>query len=255
MVRSITSSLYKLFKDRPFRVTLIIGLSLAVMFTMIYHGTDIGATGSYMLESSSSPTNNFGVAVPINLVAFIVGEYNYGTIRNKIISGNRRVNIYVSLFITGIIFSFILMFAYCGLSVGLGSMLDGWGDLTDGGEIASLILISALTYVMLSAVALFFASLFKHQGLAITCTTLLIFSGLITAIIYFSMNGSGSITHIDYWLFGINPLAYHALSTMTFSIFRVDASESLLPCVVSCLGYTALFLGMGILKKKKNDIK
>ena len=102
MFKIIRASLYKLFKDRPFKITLIIGVSLAVVFSLAYHFIlpEMGS-GYNMLISASSPSNNFGLAVPINLITFIIGEYNYGTIRNKIIAGNKRINIYIALFVMG----------------------------------------------------------------------------------------------------------------------------------------------------------
>ena len=115
MFKIIRASLYKLFKDRPFRITLIIGVALAVVFSLAYHFIlpEMGS-GYYMLISSSSPSNNFGLAVPINLITFIIGEYNYGTIRNKIIAGNKRINIYIALFVMGLIYSLAMMTIYVG---------------------------------------------------------------------------------------------------------------------------------------------
>lgn len=253
MIRSITSSLYKLFIDRPFRVTMIVGIILALGLTFVYNMTDDGVTGSLMLLMTGSPTNNFGIAIPINLVTFIIGEYTYGTIRNKIIAGNRRRNIYISLLISNIIFSLLLITAYSGLSVILGTILGGWGTM-EAKEVLSYILITVLVYILLAALATLMATLIRHQGLAITATILIIFSGFITAMIYFSVNG-GHFNDSDYALFAFNPLSYHALSSLIITSFFLSPFKALPWCAISCVLYSALFVGLGLYFFHRFDVK
>ena len=132
------SYLYKLRHDITFRITLIIGGGMAILMTLIYLG--LGAllgsekpliSGEMMLLSSLSPTQNFGLAVPINLITFTVLEFNQGSIRNKIIAGHSKAKIYTSLFLNGLIFTIALVGAYVLLSWGLGSIfgcyvVDSW---------------------------------------------------------------------------------------------------------------------------------
>ena len=113
MTNLIKSSLYKLIRDWTFRITLIVGAALSVFMCLMYAGIDALGTGTigemcngYQFYTSSlSPTQNFGLTVPINLIVFTIGEFNCGTIRNKIIAGNKKSLIYISLIITGIIFT------------------------------------------------------------------------------------------------------------------------------------------------------
>ena len=101
--------LFKLRKDLTFRITLFIGLGLAVLMTLIYLGIDlvvkaleedpssykfVFCTGQNLFINSLSPAQNFGIAIPINLITFTVLEFTQGTIRNKIIAGNSKTNIY-----------------------------------------------------------------------------------------------------------------------------------------------------------------
>lgn len=251
MMRNITSSLYKLFKDRPFRVTLIIGLILAIGLTFIYNiANKNGVTGSLMLVMTGSPTNNFGIAIPINLVTFIIGEYTYGTIRNKIIAGNRRRNIYISLLVSNIIFSLILIIAYSGLSVILGTLLGGWGVM-GAKEIWCYIAITVLIYVLLASITTCFATLIRHQGLAITVTMLILMSGLVTAVVYLASSTNGHITH----LFAINPLSYHALTSLLGNIYDLKAVKALPWCTISCIVYSVLFTGVGLYFFGRFDVK
>ena len=100
MIKLMRSSLYKLFRDKTFHIILIIGVVVSVFMPLLYLIIDsqtgnIGSTcnGYNLIIQSASPVQNFGIAIPINLITFIIGEFNYGTIRNKIIAGNKKSSI------------------------------------------------------------------------------------------------------------------------------------------------------------------
>ena len=93
MFNIIRASLFKLFKDWTFRITMIVGLGLAALLIGIQAG--IGQlNGQSMFLSAVSPSQNFGLTVPINLVVFTVSEFTFGTIRNKIIAGHSKYKVY-----------------------------------------------------------------------------------------------------------------------------------------------------------------
>ena len=92
--------LFRLRKDITFKVTLFIGIGLAVLFTLIYLAIDLAAkalaegdyqfmfcTGQNLFIGSLSPAQNYGLAIPVNLISFTVLEFTQGSIRNKIIAG------------------------------------------------------------------------------------------------------------------------------------------------------------------------
>ena len=107
--------LFKLKKDLSFRIIGIIGLALAVLLPTILFLIDLGisqlnddgkithmlCTGQSLLVSSWSPTQNFGLAIPITLITLTVLEFTNGTIRNKVISGYSKTKIYLGLYFTG----------------------------------------------------------------------------------------------------------------------------------------------------------
>lgn len=116
MINIIRASIFKLFKDWTFRITLFVGLGLAALLIGIQAG--IGQlNGQSMLLAAASPSSNFGLTVPINLVVFTVSEFTFGTIRNKIIAGHSKFKIYTGLFLTGLVFTFSLMLVYLGVIV------------------------------------------------------------------------------------------------------------------------------------------
>ena len=115
MQRLFNAFLFKIRKDATFRITLIIGAALAVFMTVLYGLLEKFAgsngikylDGQSMLLNSMSPVQNYGIAIPVNLISFTCLEFTQGTIRNKIIAGNSKFKIYASLCLSGLIFSFL----------------------------------------------------------------------------------------------------------------------------------------------------
>ena len=146
MLRLIKAFLFKISRDITFRITLIIGVALALTSTlglfaigMLIGGNDAQLAkqmlnGQSMLVNSLSPAQNFGIAIPVNLISFIALEFNHGTIRNKIIAGNSKFNIYSSLFISGLFFAFALLLVYVGLCTGISSLIGGFDPNGEGKE-------------------------------------------------------------------------------------------------------------------------
>ena len=210
MGRLIKASLYKLSKDLTFRVVLIVGLAVAfilVLFNFLFDfvfqnlSTFLGmaelseeeaesvntildvplhfVNGPAMLVSSSSPTNNYGIAIIINLVIFICLEFTQGTIRNKIIGGNSKLKIYLSLVLTGFILAGILMTFYLVVITLLGSLFGGFNlkelviinlsnfGFIDANYIVQMLVIILLTYLSVVALTVFITSLFRSVGPAI----------------------------------------------------------------------------------------
>ena len=200
---------FKLSKDLTFRITMIIGLALAVVLSLIYFGIDVLSsgeegiqhnlcTGQSMFFNSISPAQNFGIAIPINLISFTVLEFTQGTIRNKIITGNSKSKIYFTLFLSGLIFTLSLLIAYVGLCVGLGSIFGGFdingtimGSTSLGGQIDAayfvrMLIITILVYINITAFTIFFATLFRNIGPCIPVVIVVVmmcyFSGMIASL-------------------------------------------------------------------------
>lgn len=190
MARLFTAFLFKLRKDATFRVTLIVGAAVAVFMCLLYFLIDAtneisykAFTGQTMLINSLSPVQNFGFAIPINLISFICLEFTQGTIRNKIIAGNSKFKIYASLFISGLILAFALIIAYAGICTGIGSIFGGF-DLSkpalvnlgypatiDTKFILETLLVYALIYVFATSFAVFSATTFRVVGPCIPVVT------------------------------------------------------------------------------------
>ena len=281
MGRLFLAFLFKLRKDLTFRITLIIGAGVAVFMTLLYFLIDQLAgesfkalTGQTMLLVSMSPVQNYGFAIPINLINFIILEFTQGTIRNKIIAGNSKLKIFFSLYLSGLVFAFALISVYLGLCTLLGTIFGGFDlsipamvgvsgtALVDVKFILLSLLVCAFIYAFVTAFAVFIATLFRVMGPAIPIVviTLMIayFGGFIV-----SMSYSDNEVVLNILRFA-DPL--YALSGATYDVSEVMAGTAQYPKayyeqstiignIVSCTAYSALFLHFGAWLFIKRDVK
>lgn len=274
--------LFKLRKDLTFRITLFIGLGLAVLMTLIYFGIDMAVkaleenpsaykfvfcTGQNLFINSLSPAQNFGIAIPINLITFTVLEFTQGTIRNKIIAGNSKTKIYFSLILSGLVFTFVLIITYSLLCLGLGSIFGGFdiNGVTMSGKLNpeffwKLILLSVLAYILITVATIFFATLLRNVGPCIPIVILLLLGCYLISTIFNTIGLLGEeikgIKVAAKVMEVINPL--YSLSTLSS-----DPETGLLTItnegfwweIGNNIFYTGLFLGFGLLIFKKRDVK
>ena len=187
MARLFRAFIFKISKDITFRITLIIGAAIAVFTTGIYlilssamsdefgEGAKI-LTGQGMLITSLSPVQNFGIAIPINLISFTVLEFTQGTIRNKIIAGHSKFKIYSSLYLTGLVYGFALLITYVGICTGLGSIFGGFDPngtamvgTSIGGKISAefllkFVVLGIFSYVSIISFTIFIVTTFRSMG-------------------------------------------------------------------------------------------
>ncbi len=265
------SYLYKLRYDITFRITLIIGAGMAVFMTLMYLG--IGAlletkyiSGEMMLLSSLSPTQNFGLAIPINLITFTVLEFNQGGIRNKIIAGHSKPKVYASLFLNGLIFTFVMLTVYVLLCFAFGSIFGGF-SITGGGQysefyIIKMIVSTIFIYIGIVSFTIFFATLFRNIGPAIPVIILTLLGLYLVATMctLFASDNEGLL-----WTLRILDPLYPIGATESIENINADnpmmsltsdmSNETFISGIISNLVYTALFFAGGIIIFTKRDIK
>lgn len=272
MLKIIKSSLFKLSKDWTFRITLIIGAALALFLNLLYLGIDLAmpdasgmkvATGQNGLISALSPTQNFGLTVPINLIIFTIGEFSCGTIRNKIIAGNKKVNIYLGLLITGLIFSLSLMLVFVLLSFGVGSIMGGFdptGMTTYGmlgeGFLWKYIVQAIFVYIFIVSIAIFFSTLTRNIGATMPIVIILImftfFWALIAKTIAMLDETSTVTNDFSMWF---NPLYVFGSFTVNNGNVIEMNDQTFIASIVTPTYWSALFIFFGTLIFSKRDVK
>ncbi len=258
--------LFKIRKDLTFRITMFIGLGLAVIMSLIYLGIDnlSGSkelcTGQNMLISSLSPAQNFGIAIPVNLISFTVLEFTQGTIRNKIIAGNSKLKIYVSLFFSGLVFTLVILFAYAGISFGLGSLFGGFDPngmvlpgllpgLSSPEYILKTILLTVIVYTTITSITIFFATTFRSIGPCIPVVIIFIMIAYFSSFIITNVNPDAEQI-IRY----INPLhALVAISNEGGALSYPD--DRFITGIIVNVVYIAIFFTGGLVLFRTRDVK
>ena len=292
MNRIIKAFLFKLKKDLTFRITLIVGLSAAVLMTLINFLIDFSSrdetgikfamcNGQNLLLSSLSPIQNFGLAIPINLIAFTVAEFTQGVIRNKIIAGNSKRKVYIGLFLSGLIFTFVIMIAYVLLCFALGSIIGGFdpnGSANTGNIIGDLIgtkitpeflirklIVTVFIYFSITSFTIMIATLFRNVGPSITITLIVLLILNIAGMIILSNGYNAETNSLEGFskIFAyINPLSTISFSSITSktvgeNTIRVyEISNSIfISNILNNLGFGALWLFAGMEIFNRSDIK
>lgn len=252
MARLFRAFFYKISKDITFRITLIIAVGMAVFTTLLYYilgnslkeafaeqyGEELAGgikalSGPSMLLSSFSPAQNFGIALPINLISYTYLEFSQGTIRNKIIAGHSKFKIYSSLYLTGLVFTFILLFAYVGLCTGIGSIFGGFdahgyslvgmGSLSKVSPefITKFFIVAVLVYVSIVSFTIFTITLFRNMGPSIPVIVLAVMLLYMVPYIVSTMNGMQEA------MTGGAQAATSAMNTSVMSTSMIEGSTSL----------------------------
>lgn len=284
MGRLLKAFFFKLSRDLTFRITLIIGAGIAVLMTGIYLAIDLtGAsaagvslaeygnkllTGPTMLVASLSPAQNYGLAIPINVISFICLEFTQGSIRNKIIAGNSKLNIFISLFISGLIFCFALLGVYVLLCTGIGSIFGGFnvhGDYLLGGNyspeyLIKFVILSLLVYASIVAFTVFIATTFRSVGPSIPIVIVVIvmvylLGSLVSGILaLFEKNETLVwVLRIIDPMYGISSSELKVVDEY-YSEMTVT-NETFISGICSNLFYIALFFFFGALEFRKRDVK
>lgn len=126
MNRLLSANLMRLRKEKVFWITMTalfalgalipISIKIAEMRYGTYNGID-AVFGQFAIF--------IGIALAIFCSFFVGKEYSDGTIRNKIICGKKRTDIYLANFVTCILVSFLLCTAFFLPYLGLGIPLLG----------------------------------------------------------------------------------------------------------------------------------
>ena len=189
MGRLFKAFFFKLSRDLTFRIVLIIGAGIAFFVTALYLLIDLGIeglagesikflTGPNMLLTSLNPVDNFGLAIPICLITFTCLEFSQGTIRNKIIAGHSKFQIYASLVLSGLVLTFALLIVYTGICTLIGIVFGGFdlsnpiiiltlsisGAYAEPLYIIQMLIIAVVVYIAIVSYTVFFAALFRNIG-------------------------------------------------------------------------------------------
>ena len=223
----LKADLKRMFTDKLFMIACIIGAGLSLMTPILYAALSslIGPeemelvgdifNSKSILTSSFAPLNNFGLILPIFLGIIINKDFSNGTIRNKIICGKPRYQIYLSIFISSIIVMIVAILGYAIIGIGLGAFVVDYSStvtlLEDIGFILLTLLFGALCYAVLGGLIAFLFTNTKNIGLgmvfyfASAFVLTLLATIFVFAIDYLTVtNGDASLIRLFEFLCNIN---------------------------------------------------
>lgn len=271
---------FKLSRDLTFRITLIIGAGLSVLLVAMFalidsfssSGQHIMCTGNVLFGFSFSPTSNFGLAIPINLISFTVLEFTHGIIRNKIVAGNSKVKIYLSLFLTGLVFTLSLLFIYVGLNTLLGTIIGGFDPYgmamigTTQGSITpdfiwKYFIACVLVYITITSFTVFITTLLRNIGPSIPIVIVLsMMLGLVLPMMYQLIPDlQESLGESPFYLnplqiIGAPPVSYDS-GYGALGGTMVISNERMIATTIANVMWTLIFAGFGTLIFVKRDVK
>ncbi len=191
MMNLYKTDLKRIFKDKLFLVASVIAAVFAVInpvfnkILMVAMGEldaelieILGINAKTMFFSAFSLGNNLGLIAPILIGVALCKDFSFGTIRNKIICGKSRTEIFFSLFLSCFTVLCILMFAHALLTLGISLLLFEYqSDPFNLGD---------LWYLLGSCALELLVFLFVSAILAFLCV--LMRSGGLTVVLYFAVN-------------------------------------------------------------------
>ena len=169
MKNLLKSDFYRARKDKVLLIGLIVTIGLVIFSLLITKGLNALAEGEIegagtLLTTSGLAAWSNGVSVmgntaqmlaPIFITIFFVKEFNDRTIRNKLIIGYSRSQIFFSIIIVHFVLSLIYLFAASFIGLLLGSLLFGLGT-TFTGDVFLLLILGFIIQFILSYVLMGF---------------------------------------------------------------------------------------------------
>lgn len=274
----IKTDFVRVFKDKLFLVSLIIGVVFAIITPLLYLVMFGGALSSEEISQmqmlgltfsaksqffdSFSLANNFGLVVPILIAIILCKDFSHGTVRNKIISGKTRTEIFMSMYAvcTAVLFGIVLCHAL--LTLGFASIFfpfqDGDVAASDFGYFVISVVLEFLVYLAVSAVVCYLCVSMKNVGLVV----------VVYVAIMLVMTIIASLLQVGSMVLSLEDGNETAIKVMEFfnniNIFNFAAvigkgteyeTEQLLYLVLTPSIIAALALVLGLVKFNKKDIK
>lgn len=264
----LKTDLRRLIKDKLFLVVCILGAVFAVFSPLLYKvlfgalevedmlGMTVNAKTLFF--SAFSLGSNFGFIVPILISIIICKDFSQGTIRNKIISGQSRTKVFISMLIASsiVICCVILVHGILTLCTSLlffpyQATAFSWADF---GYLLLSVVFEILVYVFVSTLVCLLCVGMKNTGLAVVMYAAVnflftIIGSIFAAALMFSDPQSSAYPILQFFD-KINLFTSTIIGGGSTYLFK-DVLYILLPTV----GGSALFILFGISIFKKKDLK
>ncbi len=265
----IKTDLKRIVKDKLFMIALIIAGVFAIitplmiigLFEFIGEGDELlnlAYNAKTMYFSAFAPGGDVGLIVPVFIAIILCKDFSYGTVRNKIISGKSRSQIFFSMFISSAIIICGVMLVYALITLGFSLIfLDYQAVAFTFDDLWYLLfstLLEMIVYICIAALTCFICVFAKNIGLCIVLYIGVVF--LFTIV--------GSVVEVVYMLATPADSGYTFLEFIRninmFSSTLIGAGDAYTPknflyIIISPIAGTGLLTFLGNLIFNKKDLK
>ena len=270
----IQADLKRVIKDKLLLVLAILAVVFALItpltFALVFSVIDVSeepmlaalVSAKGLFFQSFSMTNNMGFIAPILLAIILYKDFSYGTVRNKIISGKSRSQIFLSTFIVCslVLVCLIMLSAFITLGVSLifFDYQEGAFAAADLGYFFASLGFELLVLLFMSALLSLLCTCSKNLGIAIVLylafTFALTLVGSFTQVI-----GAVAQTFVESEMLAkvINVIDRLNVGMSTSYIGTGDSYSlsDVLYLTLPALSGIAAFLGLGLVSFNKKDLK
>lgn len=273
MTNLIKTDLKRIFKDKLFTVICIIGLAFGVITPLLYKGfadlAGLDALSAFMafdgksiFISAFNPAGDFGMILPVLVSIIIFKDFSQGTVRNKLICGKTRAQVFLSTFATSAIALCTLILTYAVFSLSFSLLFFNFQatpfTISDLGYMLLTTLFEILVYILISALVSFMCVFMKNVGVTIVVyVAITFFFSFIDGLLII---GAGALS-----ISGLDPAIIKLLTLASkINVFgtsfpagkvAVYSLEDVLCIVLPTVLGSILFVVLGILTFRKKDLK
>ena len=212
--------------------------------------------------ASFSVGNNLGLIAPVLLAIVLCKDFSFGTIRNKIIAGKSRSQIFLSLFITCSVVLIAVMLLHGFITLGISLIFFEYQPtpftISDFWYFCQSLLFDILMLLFISALLSWLCANMKNVGLVIVLYIAISFvlvmaSSVIQVIISImeSMDHNDKTVAFLHFLDRINVCSSVTYIGTGETYTLKDVLYLTIPAIVGTVGFT----GLGLLKFNKKDFK
>ena len=264
----LKSDLKRIFKDKLFIIVCIIGVVFAIASPLLYktlfaslnleEELNMIVNAKSLFFTAFLPGDNFGLILPIFIAIILCKDFTYGTVRNKIICGKSRKEVFLSSFLACAIVLSVVMVAHAVLTLLISLCFFPYQEtafqFSDFLYLLESFLLEILVYCFIAALVSFLSVFMKKTGATIVALIALNFIlSLVGGILQISLefispaNESYQLIH---FLTKINLFSGSILGKGVSYSFA-----DLLYVILPALGGCAVFIGLGMLVFHKKDLK
>lgn len=269
MCNLLKSDLTRIFKDKLLLIICIIGAAFALasplLYTALTASLDLEAELGMVVDAKTLfftaflPGDNFGLVLTIFITIILCKDFSYGTIRNKIVCGKSRKDIFLSLFFSCAIVLCAIIVAHALLTLLLSLCFfpyqDGGFTGKDFLYLVESIALEILVYLFIAALITFLCVSMKNTGLTIVCVIAISFlcalvGGIAQVALQFTPPASEGASQVLQFLTKSNIFTGSIIGQGTSYTFK-DMLYVLIPAIAGC----AALIGFGIYAFEKKDVK